>query len=354
MVDALISRVRMHDLTCPGRSRPERASSRPETDDLMDQPSDMDAAFAPNRRSSAARPAASWTRIRSRPGSSSPSSAGRASRSPRSTAAPALGFLEEAVIAEELGRALVAGPVADDDRPPPRAPGRGRRPRSPRGEASWTLALDELVRRTSTPRRGSPSSAATGSASSSGAERERARDDGRDAAARRRDRRRARPRGSPTRRSCPRSAPGCTHCWRWRPSASAPGRSSSRSSTPDPRPVRPHDRRLPGDLAPARDDRTPSSSSRARSRYWAAWCVAEDEPQAAARRRRSEGPGLRGRGRRLRALDPGPRRDRLHVGARAAPPVQARAGDSDSRCVPGAAPGGGRERAARRRRRRVL
>ena len=49
--------------------------------------------------------------------------------------------------------------------------------------------------------------------------------------------------------------------------------------------------------------------------YWAAWCVAEDDEQAPRRRRRREGAVRRDRGRRLRALDPGARRHRLHLGA---------------------------------------
>ena len=77
--------------------------------------------------------------------------------------------------------------------------------------------------------------------------------------------------------------------------------------------------------------------------YWAAWCVAEDDDEAPRRGR--GGQGLRGRRRRhgLRVLDPGARRHRLHLGAPAAPLLQARAVDPGLRRLPG--------RAARRGRR---
>ena len=58
---------------------------------------------------------------------------------------------------------------------------------------------------------------------------------------------------------------------------------------------------------------------------------------AAAKAYRRRGGGLR-----VRALDPGARRDRLHVGAPAAPLLQARAVDPGLRRLPGRAAGGDR------------
>ena len=78
--------------------------------------------------------------------------------------------------------------------------------------------------------------------------------------------------------------------------------------------------------------------------YWAAWCVAESDEQARDGCRRREGVRLRGGRLRVRALDPGARRDRLHVGAPAAPVLQARAVDPGLRRVPGRAAGRDRRR----------
>ena len=61
--------------------------------------------------------------------------------------------------------------------------------------------------------------------------------------------------------------------------------------------------------------------------YWAAWCVAGRRRAGAGRGRRREGAGGRDRRRRVRAVDPGARRHRLHLGARPAPLLQARAVD---------------------------
>jgi hypothetical protein len=78
--------------------------------------------------------------------------------------------------------------------------------------------------------------------------------------------------------------------------------------------------------------------------YWAAWCVSVDDEQApvavAAAKAQAAGDGRR----RLRALDPGARRHRLHLGARPAPLLQARAVDRRVRRP--------RRQAARGRRRR--
>ena len=59
--------------------------------------------------------------------------------------------------------------------------------------------------------------------------------------------------------------------------------------------------------------------------YWAAWCVAEEDERAPVAAAAAKAFASRGRGRRMRALDPGTRRNRLHVGAPAAPLLQARA-----------------------------
>ena len=59
--------------------------------------------------------------------------------------------------------------------------------------------------------------------------------------------------------------------------------------------------------------------------YWAAWCVAERRRAGRSRGRRGEVAGRRGRGARLREVDPGARRHRLHLGAPAASLLQASA-----------------------------
>ena len=60
---------------------------------------------------------------------------------------------------------------------------------------------------------------------------------------------------------------------------------------------------------------------------FAAWCIAEDDERGADRGRLGEGALRRRRRRRVRALDPGSRRHRLHLGARPPPALQARALD---------------------------
>ena len=99
----------------------------------------------PSRRSFASRRASSSPRTPSRPGASSPSSAGRASRSPRSTAAPGSRFLEEAVLFEELGRALYHGPYFSTIALTLPALPDELQAEVAAGEASWTLALGPLV-----------------------------------------------------------------------------------------------------------------------------------------------------------------------------------------------------------------
>ena len=69
--------------------------------------------------------------------------------------------------------------------------------------------------------------------------------------------------------------------------------------------------------------------------YWAAWCVSEDDdeaPLAAAAAKAYAGDVAVTR---LRVLDPGARRHRLHLGAPAAPLLQARAVDPGLRRLPG-------------------
>ena len=92
--------------------------------------------------------------------------------------------------------------------------------------------------------------------------------------------------------------------------------------------------------------RTSRPSSRARSRTGRRGA----SPRATSRRRRRRGrEELRGRRRRrrMRALDPGARRHRLHLGARAAPLLQARALDPGLRRLPARAAREGRRLAAR-------
>ena len=195
-----------------------------------------------------------------------------------------LGFLEEAVLLEEIGRALPHAPLWSTSLPAPvprrRRPG-GRRAR--RGE------LDARARRrsspTSTRRRASRSSAATRSGSSTAVEREvLATND------------ETRPLGVVSGGEAGRRAllvrgaaraplPLARRSSRSRRSASARGRSSSRSRTRRARAVRPADRHLPGGLAPARDLARRARARRARSRWWAAWCVAEDDARTPRSRR---------------------------------------------------------------------
>ena len=81
--------------------------------------------------------------------------------------------------------------------------------------------------------------------------------------------------------------------------------------------------------------------------YWAAWCVAEGDDEATGGRARREVVRRRDRRRRVRALDPGARRHRLHLGAPAAPLLQARAVDRGLRRLSREAAGRGRGQPAR-------
>ena len=83
---------------------------------------------------------------------------------------------------------------------------------------------------------------------------------------------------------------------------------------------------------------------------FAAWCIAEGDERAPIAAAVGE-VALRRRGRRrLRAVDPGPRRHRLHLGARPAPALQARALDPVLGGVERAASLRGGRPSARRRR----
>ena len=98
-------------------------------------------------------------------------------------------------------------------------------------------------------------------------------------------------------------------------------RSSSPSSTRVARAVRKEDRHYQAVSHPIVDTYVEVELARSLA-YWAAWCVAEDDEQATSRcarrsRRRPRPPC------RVRAVDPGARRHRLHVGAPAAPLLQA-------------------------------
>ena len=91
-------------------------------------------------------------------------------------------------------------------------------------------------------------------------------------------------------------------------------------------PVRQADRHLPGGLASARDD---PDGARARPVARALRRLVHRRGRRARADRGGSGEvALRGRGRgRVRAVDPGARRDRLHLGARPAPALQAGALD---------------------------
>ena len=84
--------------------------------------------------------------------------------------------------------------------------------------------------------------------------------------------------------------------------------------------------------------------------WWAAWCVAHDEVDApvAAAAAKADAADAAVLG--VRARNPGARRNRLHLGARAAPAVQARALDPVLGGVTGTAPSRGRRSSARPRR----
>ena len=81
--------------------------------------------------------------------------------------------------------------------------------------------------------------------------------------------------------------------------------------------------------------------------YWAAWCVAEGDADATVAALAAKAYGVRDRRRRVRALDPGARRHRLHVGAPAAPLLQAGAVDRGLRRLSGEAARRDRRPAAR-------
>ena len=71
--------------------------------------------------------------------------------------------------------------------------------------------------------------------------------------------------------------------------------------------------------------------------YWAAWGVAEDDDEAPLAAAAAKAYAARRRRHGLRVRDPGARRHRLHLGAPAAPLLQARAVDPGLRRLPGSA-----------------
>ena len=108
-----------------------------------------------------------------------------------------------------------------------------------------------------------------------------------------------------------------------RRSASRSAHSTSASNTRRPRTVRQADRHVPGRLPSTRADVHRTSSSRARSSYWAAWCVAEDDDARRSRppRRRRSRPRRRSPRASARSRSTAAR---LHVGAPPPPLLQAR------------------------------
>ena len=256
-----------------------------------------------------------------------------------------LGFLEEAVLFEELGRALYPGPYFSTVALAlPELPAELQR-EVVGGGARWSASLDGslvpdlgLVDRARRPRRQARRGAGHGRDAG---------DDGLDAAVRSacrgrrrgRDRRRigdrpdaharvrrARARGRRDRRSARSSSRSSTR----RSASSSASRSASTRPSRTSSPTRYVETELARSLA-----------------YWAAWCVAEEDERGAGRGRGGEGVRGRRRGGGLRALDPGARRHRLHLGARAPPLLQARALDPGVRRLLGRAARGGRRLAAR-------
>ena len=182
-----------------------------------------------------------------------------------------LGFVEEALLLEEMGYALYPGPYL-------------AHVASVRPRRTATRSTASATSRAST-RRGLSADVAGDVARDSAAARGDGRRGGRHRAARARPRRRARE---------------------------------------DARAVRQADRLVPGRLAPARRH-VHRRRARALARVLGRVVRRGGRRAGAARRRGREGVRDRGRRRRVRALDPGARRHRLHVGAPAASLLQARA-----------------------------
>ena len=251
------------------------------------------------------------------------SSAGPARRSPRSTAAPGSAFLEEAVLHEEAGRALLHAPLwstsslapflpFDDQAAIAAGDGElGARARAARPRPRHRRAGRRRRRRHRLGARGRRARAA--------------RDERRDPAARRRLRRGGHAARSARRTSCPRCARRSLAILALE--AVGVGARALELGIAYVAEREQFGRRIGSYQAVAH----PLASSLRRPR---ARPLARLVGSVVRRRRRCGGSGRRGRreGRRrrrgrprLRARDPGARRDRLHVGARAAPAVQARA-----------------------------
>ena len=287
----------------------------------------MDLAFTPLRTSSAARRALSSTRTRRRRGSSSPSSAGPASRSRRSSAAPGSASSRRRAARGGRPRAPARAALVDlvaSSRSSPRT----TRPRSPPARRAGRSRSGPLVPDLDTATR----IAVVGGDTVwelEGAERELLATNDETPAARGRVRRRDRAARCAPPMCCPRCARARSRslaleaCRRRRararagvayaPSDEQFGRRSART-----RRLRTRSRR-----------RSRSSSSPGPSRWWAAWCVAHDEPNAAVAAAAAKAIAADAAVTVVRARDPGARRHRLHLGARPAPPLQARALDPD-------------------------
>ena len=241
-----------------------------------------------------------------------------------------LGFLEEAVLLEELGRALYPGPYFSTVALALPALPAGERARVAGGEARWSAEVDglvpdlALVDRVVTAEGAAPAEGETVETMDS-------------------TRRLGRLAPGP-REPLPAASTG---------RASVPRSPSRRSGSPQ--------RALELGVAHAKERQQFGKSigvyqavshslvdafmatELARSlAYRAAWCVAEDDGERAVAAAAAKAYAVRGRRVRLRAVDPGARRDRLHLGAPAAPLLQAGAVDPGVRRLPRRAAGGGR------------
>ena len=286
----------------------------------------MDFAFTPEQEELRAQARAFLAaEPRARPGRSSPSSAGPGVSVAEENGGAGLGFLEEAILFEEMGRALTHAPywstvaVTLPALPP------DLQAEVARGEASWTLATGPLVPDLDTATR----VAYVGGDSIwelEGAEREvlSTNDETRPlgvVSGGEAGRQLASSELLPQLRSRSLTALSLEACGVGARALELAVALRERAS-----PVRQADRHLPGDLASARGD---ADGARARPLARALRrLVHRRGRRARADRRRVGEVALRRRGRRrLRALDPGARRHRLHLGARPAPALQARALD---------------------------
>ena len=225
-----------------------------------------------------------------------------------------LGFVEEAILLEELGYALYPGPYLATVGFALAALGPEERAAVAAGEAKWSAEVNHLVALALVGRPGGRHG------------RERA------ARARRGARLRrpvaaARPPRAHERQPAPRAA-------RHRARPHRDGRRGARRRPARPRArgrarvdaaaVRQADRRLSGRLAPAREH-VRRRRARALAHLLGGVVRRRGRRAGAGRSRRGQGVHRRSRRRRVRALDPGARRHGLHLGASAPPLLQARA-----------------------------